>query len=176
MTTPAALDLGALFDGATRSVVRVETLGAYRVPSEAAELAAWRNGAAITHETPDSDTYLARVAAAAARGVTWERLRVIDTPLTEYQRWELEVFELNNQPAGERVIVAQRHRLAWNPEFEDTWRIDDVVVGIDYDREGGYVGRHLSDLTGALDNEGNIRRVGIPLDTFLARRGAARAS
>jgi hypothetical protein len=173
MSTPAAIDLGALFDGAARSVVRVETLPAYDVPADDESFRAWREGRPRPERSVRTNRYLRRVAAAVARGVAWERLRVIDTPPTDYQRWELLSY-VEGQAVGESVTIALRGDMPWDPT-DDIWIVDGVAVVQDYDLGGRFLGRRqLDDPSPALHVAEHIRSAGMPLNAYLAAVPAAR--
>ncbi|MEC3957896.1 hypothetical protein VMT65_33010 [Nocardia sp. CDC153] len=76
-----------------------------------------------------------------ADGATVRRARVVTVPLTDYQRWMLEITQ-NNVDAGEEVRYLPRH-LA-DPErvtTDDWWLIDDTTVSYTvFDPAGNWVG------------------------------------
>lgn len=159
--TPEEFD--ALFESASNSIVRVEALTQYAVTDDdPAALTAYRN----------------EVAATVARGVTWERLRVISDPPTMYERWELDAY-LDNQAAGETIHIVRRPFSAAPPEF---WLFDDHEAVVMHYTDAGEVERftraespeHLSAL---IHHVRNLRSHAVTLDEYLAASGgAARAS
>lgn len=172
MTTARSVDLGTLFDGASRSVVRVETLPTYDVGGDEAEsLAAWRAGRPRPERSVRTNRYLQRVAAAVARGVVWERLRVIDSPPSDYQRWELLAYQ-ESQAVGETVMLAERIDVPAGVEGEDVWIVDDHAVALDYDLRGRFLGNHAIDLEDSLAVAAEVRAAAVPLNVYLAGAGA----
>lgn len=171
------MNLGALFDSASRSVVRVETLGSYDVGGdEAASLEAWRVGRPRPERSVRTNGYLRRVAAAVARGLVWERLRVIDTPPTEYQQWELLAYQ-ESQAVGETVRIARWPDMKFR-HLGDYWIIDRgapgcVVIAMDYGPHGEFHGSWPIDRWdipfAAADS---AAEAGIPLNVYLAGSGA----
>jgi len=133
-------ELGALFEDATRSVVRLETLQAYDAPAEverrrafAAGREGWQRSAA--------DESLRMIRETTARGVAWSRVHVLEEPLTDYLRFELAAYH-ENEAAGEAVWIADR---ATHPDLadlnEDFVLIDDRVgVLFRHDQAGRRLG------------------------------------
>jgi hypothetical protein len=129
-------DLRSLFDGATRSVFRLETLQVYDAPGEAERVqtfAAGREG----WQRPADDESLRMIREMTAQGVAWSRVHVLEAPLTAYLKFELAAYH-ENEAAGEAVWIADR---ATHPDLaglnEDFILIDDRVgVLFRYDQAG----------------------------------------
>ncbi|MDQ3578038.1 MAG: hypothetical protein M3443_10655, partial [Actinomycetota bacterium] len=125
MTSLDPAEFGRLFADVRRSALRVETLPEYHEPHEADEIRRWRAG------LPPDDTwasdYAALVRRHTAAGRTWRRIRVVDAPRTEYQRWVADLAARVNIPAGERVRLLPRdHPLV--PSLRDVWIFDDTAT------------------------------------------------
>ncbi len=133
-------ELRALFEGATCSVFRLETLQVYDAPAEAARrqaFAAGREG----WQRPDDDESLRMIRETTAQGIAWSRTHVVEEPLTDYLRFELAAYH-ENEAAGEAVWIADR---ATHPELtdlnEDFVVIDDRVgILFRYDQLGRRLG------------------------------------
>jgi hypothetical protein len=110
--------LEAAFETFSTEAFRVETLPAYDVPEEAADLEAWRAGRPPPPPDTTSDPWLARISDDTAAGRTWRRLRLVSSPLSEYERWELDEYATAE---GEQVRVLDR-ALAKN--LIDVWLFD----------------------------------------------------
>lgn len=121
--TPTNLD--ALFDGFTDSAFRLEALPAYAVGgAEAERIEAHREGRPRPERSVRTSPWLARIACTTARdGRTWMRLRVVDDPLTEYQRYQLESYR-ESQAAGEQIRLVRRDALPPDADFVDYWLFD----------------------------------------------------
>jgi hypothetical protein len=132
--------LRELFEGATSSVFRLETLQLYDAPSEAERrqaFAAGREG----WRRPDDDESLRLIRAMTARGVAWSRAHVVEEPLSDYLRFELAAYH-ENEAAGEVVWITKR---AAHPDHagltEDFVLIDDRAgVLFRYDAAGRRLG------------------------------------
>jgi hypothetical protein len=115
-------ELEEAFDSFRAEAFRVETLPAYDVPEEAADLEAWRAGRPRPVRDTASDPWLARIADDTAAGRTWRRLRLVSTPLTEYERWELDEYATAQ---GEQVRVLDRGLV---DDLIDVWLFDTAAA------------------------------------------------
>lgn len=108
-TAPLApADFDALFDRFTTTVARLEALPAYAVGgAEGERLQAWRDGRPRPERSVRTDPWLARIATSTVAGKSWLRVRIVDEPLTSYQRYQLESFR-ESAAVGEQVRLIQR--------------------------------------------------------------------
>ena len=58
----------------------------------------------------------------AAQGKRWQRVRVVEEPLTEYTQYEMASY-IESQAAGEEIRIARRSRQAWALR-RDFWLFD----------------------------------------------------
>lgn len=169
-------DFGALFDSFTTSVFRLEQRPSYSVGgSEADRLAAFRDGTPRPERSVRTSPWLARIATSTVTdGKTWTRVRVVDDPLTEYQRAQLESYK-ESQAAGEQIHITGRiDRVHSVPDF---WLFDAGtehahVVLMHYDNDGSLLERE------PVHDPGQVRALGelaelllsesVPLNEFLA--------
>jgi hypothetical protein len=133
-------ELRALFEGATSSVFRLETLQAYDAPAEAERRRAFTSGREGWRRSAEDES-LRMVRETTARGVAWSRAHVLEEPLTGYLRFELAAYR-ENEAAGEAVWIANR---ATHPDLadltEDFVLIDDRLgVLFRYDQTGRRTG------------------------------------
>jgi len=149
--TPEHFD--ALFDTFHTTVARLETLPAYAVADyEGDRLAAFLAGQPLPERTIVNDPWLARIATTTLARKTWMRVRVLDEPLTDYERFELAVFP-ESQVVGEQIRVVPRSRLTVSGG--DFWLFDRGtraarVVLMRYDEFGHWLGADLSDDPGVV--------------------------
>lgn len=134
-----------LFDGAAKSIFRLETLPVYNPVSEASSLAAYLAG----EPCPKADTttpYMREVKEQTGRGIRRFRVHVVHSPLNDYLRYEMEWGYVFNSRAGEEIFIldtAERGRPAGLLD-EDFWFFDDVhVVRMHYRDDGEYLGKEL---------------------------------
>ncbi len=100
-------DFDALFDRFTYSAYRLEALPAYAVSREDPALRAFLDGTARPERSVRTSPWMRRVAVTTAAGKVWSRTRVIDTPLTDYQRFELPAY-LESLAVGDATSVVDR--------------------------------------------------------------------
>lgn len=182
MTAPdsgvlTSAEFDALFDSFTNSVVRLEQLPAYSVGgAEAERIAAWRRGEPRPERSVRTSPWLARIATSTAvDGKRWQRVRVVDEPLTDYQRYQLESYR-ESQAAGEEISIALR---ADAPDrWVDFWLFDRGTpqaraVWMKYDREGRLQRREFTNderaTTAMASIVASVQDVAMPLNVFLAR-------
>jgi hypothetical protein len=145
--------LGDCFSEFRLSAIRLEVLPAYSVREEAESLAAWRARRPRPERSLRTCDYLREVAEDVLAGRQRQRVRVVDEPLGDYARWEMERYA-ENQVAGEEIRVAVRkggseaagHDLA---HLLDGWGFDLAgedgrVVLMDYEQDGSFTGAHLA--------------------------------
>src|SRR5262245_44978292 len=88
---------------------RLEVLPAYSIPSEVDALVAFRQGR-VPAVAPDYREWLDLVARTTDGGRRIVRVRIVDVPPTEYQRFELEWAYLLNVDAGESIRYITRQK------------------------------------------------------------------
>lgn len=115
--TPETFD--ALFDRFSFSVFRLEALPAYA--GGESDVRAFLGGRPRQERSVRTSAWLARIAASTMAGKRWSRVRVLDEPLTDYQRYELEAYR-ESQAVGEEVRLVQRSTVGdLGPDF---WLFD----------------------------------------------------
>ncbi len=140
MTSPGD-EFDELFRSFRREAWRWECKGTYREPDEAQPWRRWTQGEADNLEW--LRPWLDEVQAAACEGKTFARVRVFDKPLTEYQRWQLDVSAANIG-AGEdmRILSRNQTRYLRLPDH-DFWLFDDAAVARMKFDEGQFVGAEI---------------------------------
>lgn len=169
-------DFDALFDSFESTVVRLETLPAYSVGgAEAERLRAFREGKPRPERSVRTDPWLARIALTTIAEKQWSRVRVVDSPPTEYQRYQFASYR-ESQAVGETVSMVERRAAGYDgPDFwlfdAGTPRAHAVVMR--YDVEGRWKGADLvADHMEVVHLERAVRAVcdrAEPLNVYLAR-------
>lgn len=139
--------------GAQRSLFRFEQQPAYAIDDEGGLFTAFQRGELIEpDQAPGLRAWFEQVhdQTTYPRNMVIERVRVVDSPLTEYQRW-LQYVDHWNRAAGEEIYylprpVYQAHRTNersrfWTPfgpgtETADWWLIDGRVALIMHIADG----------------------------------------
>ncbi len=125
-----------------RSAFRLETLSEYKAKGEVEELRAFREGRPRPPRNPDTNAWLRNVADKTAIGCTWQRVHLVDRPLSEYLRFEFIGYE-ENIAAGEDVRIADRATVPAELAAltKDFWLYDEeIVVVMNYDDDFRFVG------------------------------------
>lgn len=173
--TPA--EFSALFDRFTTSVFRLETFQEYRVGEED-EIRAWLRGEAKPERSVRTSEWLARIARTTiVDGKQWSRAHIVDLPLSDYMRYEIDAY-LESQAAGEeiRIAVRQPHSVL-DDMRQDFWLFDAGLPGryaiaMDYAPDGSLRGYDLVEDAATLDlyehEHELVWRAAVPLNSYLA--------
>jgi hypothetical protein len=122
-----------------RSAFRLEGLPAYSMPQETAMLAAFRRGEAVV--LPADHPWITRVREKCGAGRKMERVRLVSSPPTDYERFELSLYP-HSRAAGENIRVVERGSVE---VAEDFWLFDDAVaVVLRYDAGGRFLGADVT--------------------------------
>jgi hypothetical protein len=128
-----AADLGRLFDRFRRSAFRLEVLPVYNISAEAERLAAFRAGRSLPERSPRTNSFLADIDKSRGKK-SWQRVRVVDEPPTEYERYQLSATYRESAAAGEDIRILIRSLAAGLNR--DWWLFDDKTAALlDYDGE-----------------------------------------
>ena len=172
-------DFDALFDRFHTSTVRLEARPAYTVGgAEADRIRAWKAGRPRPERTVRTSPWLARIAVSTViGGKSWRRVRVLDDPLTEYQRYQLDSY-VASQATGEQIRVARR--AAVGDVDPDVWVFDsdtpDAFAAVmSYDADGRWLGFDVVDdpdeVAAHAARVSAVEQHTVPLNEFLAGRG-----
>jgi hypothetical protein len=132
-------DLGWWLENFKESAFRLERMHAYSMPEEAEMLAAFKRGEKV--QLPEDHPWPPLVKRHCSTGKTMQRARVVDRPLTDYQRFELSLYP-HSVEAGEQIHVYERGSIPEIFLYEvDFWLFDNSTVYIlNYDAEGHFLG------------------------------------
>jgi hypothetical protein len=155
------------------SAFRLETLPAYRVEQEVEWFAEWQRSGTVPELTPDNDSWCKLVNEAKSAGRRMQRVRLVTTPLTEYERFELATFR-DSVAAGEEIRVC--HRESWerietaDDNLSDFWLFDEqTTIMLRYDAEGRFQGTENGVSSTCTRQRDLALEHSIPLADFLAR-------
>jgi hypothetical protein len=127
------------------SAFKLETRQEYAIGEEADRLRAFREHLPRPDRSVATTPYLQWVARATLEGKTWTRVHVLDTPLTEYLRYQIVGYH-ESAAAGERIFIADRAR---DPRLDglrqDFWYFDEGhrtehALLMDYAPDGEWLG------------------------------------
>jgi hypothetical protein len=170
-------DLESCFDDFTRSAFRLETFRLYTGAADETRFAAWRRHEPLPDRSVRTSPWLARLAVTTAGGKLWQRVRVMESPPSEYERFETIAY-VESAAAGEEIRIASR-----SPELADLdrdfWLFDAgtshvVAALMSYDAQGRYEGADITTNPGVISDCIRQRDLAItrsvPLNVYLARR------
>jgi hypothetical protein len=133
-----------LWGGLKHEAFRLETLDRYAVPHDAEIVRRYLTGASY-QETDFARGWADYVAGMVAKGVTYHRVHVVHSPLSEYLRYECEWGYTRYTQRGEQAYILDTAEVARPREVPDYdfWLIDAHVVRMHYDSDGGFLGAEL---------------------------------
>lgn len=177
--TPDEFD--ACFDQFTASAWRLEALQQYLVDEEQERIRAWREGLPRPERSVRTSPWLRRMAVSAAGGKQWGRVHVVDSPLSEYLRYELGGYA-ESAVAGEVIGIADRAAApglaGLGPDF---WLFDEGLSGefaivMSYDGDGRWLGAERTSVPAVLGRCRQAKALAlehaVPLNAYLASIGA----
>jgi hypothetical protein len=149
-TGQASLTLSELFDRFTSAVFRLEARQQYLVPQEEEELQRFLRGEPRGERSIRTHEWTRRVAESTLAGRRWQRVRLIEHPLSNYSRFELFGL-LGNSACGDetRFAVLDEHPELAELVGQDYWLFDhdtpSPAAGLmRYDDEGHFLGADVS--------------------------------
>lgn len=158
------MNIAEAFASFTREAWRLEARDLYRVPEYDEQIAAWLAGQPMP---PRRDGWDAVLRDASGRGARISRTRLVGHPLTEYTRWEFELYR-ENVELGEDIRVVDREGLddTW-ASASDVWLFDDqLAFRQDYDDDGTYRGAVEIDPAQALAMRRALAPVAVPVTEY----------
>lgn len=139
-----------------RSAWRWECQGVYREPSERESFRLWQQG---TQDASFLNGWLETVRAIRADGRTFERVRMVTQPQTDYLRWMFTLSHLNIE-AGEdiRWLSEADAKMLGAPPF-DYYLLDDELVAVLQFGENGVTGAEVTDDSQAVEDAQRWRKM-----------------
>jgi Family of unknown function (DUF6879) len=160
-----SVELGVLLQNFRLSAFRLETLARYTVPQEEEWFAEWRQTGKLPELTPDNDPWLRLVRDHCTAGKKMQRVRVVSSPLTDYERFELSLFP-PSVAAGEEIRVIQRTTVVRTADF---WLFDEsTAVMLRYDNTGCFQGIEDGTASTCRQQRDRVLSRSIPLEEYLA--------
>jgi hypothetical protein len=165
-------DLAWWLNNFKQTAFRLETLPEYRVEQEAKWFAEWQRAGTVPELTPDNDSWCKLLSEAKSAGRRMQRVRLVTTPLTEYERFELATFR-DSVAAGEEIRIC--HRESWKrieaaDNLDDFWLFDDeTTIMLKYDAEGRFQGTENGVPAMCTRHRDLALEHSIPLADFIAR-------
>lgn len=136
----AGADFAELFRTFEHTAFRLETRPVYTAPVEAEPFAQFLAGGPVDLDW--FQPWLETVRAVTEQDKRMERVRIIDDPLTDYQRFEMSMSQ-HNVAAGETIHYL--HRAVASsvglPTDSDWWLFDSLrLARMDFDTDGHFLG------------------------------------
>jgi hypothetical protein len=135
-------ELDPYFDAIEHEAFRLEALPAYAVPVESAALDAYLAGEPF-QKSEAGQAFNEYVRSQVAAGVTWHRVRVVRSPLSDYERWECEWGYTLSEQSGHHTFILDLAETPDAPKLPDYdwWMLDErVVLRFHYASNGAFVG------------------------------------
>jgi hypothetical protein len=165
-------DLAWWLQNFRRSAFRLETLPEYRVEQEVEWLAEWRRSGTVPQLSPENDSWCKLIHEARSSGRRMQRVRLVSSPLTDYERFELATFR-DSVTAGEEIRICHREswkRIETDANPGDFWLFDEqTTIMLNYDPEGRFQGTEDGVSSICIRQRDLALEHSIPLADFLAR-------
>jgi hypothetical protein len=158
-----------------RTAFRLETRKAYKLGYEVADFRRFLAGSPVP--PPELDwwrPWLEQISRLTAVGKQVARVRVVDEPPTDYQRWELWAGRWHAE-AGEQIRYIRRsHAVQIGIPLDcDWWLLDDGrLIIIRYDTDGGIAGKTLTDDPGTIARHCALRDLAVRYATTAGENAA----
>jgi hypothetical protein len=137
--------LGAFLDSARTELFRMEVQRVYDVGTDGSDYADYLAG----RPGPDMEAkraWMDQIRGEVARGLITRRVHIVESPLSDYLRYEMDWGYTYNAAAGEQIRILDTSRCECPPEMpdHDFWIRDNTeVVRMHYDGEGRYLGAEV---------------------------------
>lgn len=139
-----SVDFGLLWDKADKRIVRVEQFPVYNVPSDLEIFERYQRGERIRSGELLYEWY-SRIANKVEAGVRVDRIRVLDLPIPDYQRYEIDWGYAVGEKFGQATWAIRRElyesfcqQCSMIPA--DFWIFDQKPVLVEYTDDVNYVG------------------------------------
>jgi hypothetical protein len=134
-------DLAWWLENFKQSAFRLETLPQYLVPDEEEWFAAWKRDASLPDLSPGNDEWLRLVSEARVASKTIQRVRLVSSPFSDYERFELALYPPSIEAGEDIRIIASSQNMEELRGWGDYWLIDETIVFLlHYDNEGHFLG------------------------------------
>jgi hypothetical protein len=141
-------DFNSLFRYFTHTAFRLETRPVYTVAAEQAHFARFLAGdPPSVNEFPEFQAWLEQIRDATRTGKRVQRVRILEEPPTDYQRWEIWSTQYTI-PAGEHVSYLRRSQAqrVGVPDTHDWWLFDDrCLARMSFATHGVPLGGEITD-------------------------------
>ena len=135
-------EFAALFRDFRHSAWRWECQGTYHEPGEREPFRRWQAG---DPDTTFLDSWAAQVRQFRAEGKTFQRVRMVTEPPTDYLRWMFEVTTMNIAAGEDIRWIAESEAAALGAPRHDFYIFDDTRVAIMEFDENGVAGAEVRD-------------------------------
>lgn len=145
-------EFNACFDEARSEWFRLEAHSTYSVDVEQPRFRAYLAGEPYDPESEPKEWY-EEIQRRVSDGIAYRKVRVVEGPLSEYERWEFEWSYTATEKLGQRTFVLDRSESTELPELPpyDWWLIDGrVVLRMRYDDAARFLGAERIDSAAAV--------------------------
>lgn len=177
MFSPVEVEvLPVLKEQAQGEVFRLEYRRFYDVEADRREFEKWKRGEKTAADDPNN-SYWVELRALRERGVRSRRVRVVDFPISDYLRYEIDFYR-GSEVNGEEVLLVERAPtidcMQSTVVTQDFWLFDDRVALLwKYDKHGRRAGQEEATDDSSVGPYRNLRecllRRALPMDEFIAR-------
>lgn len=143
---PIGDEFNSMFQNFKQSAYRLETLQAYAEQSESSPFNLYRRG--VQPNSSFMADWCQMVRGHIEAGRSMRRVHIVDLPLSQYMRFEIECCYRDTGRAGEEIRLLERAKLPVglsNAALDDFWFFDGTTVMVnEYDPNGTIVQARIS--------------------------------
>lgn len=127
-----------LWDAAKEEIFRLQLLNIYTVKAEEEEFKNFKEGVSMQMDQ-ELAKWLDTLKIKKAAGVRNINVQVVDLPLTDYLKFEISCYPMQEDVGREIFIIDRKSASALVLEFQDYWMFDRKnIVLMNYDVEGRF--------------------------------------
>lgn len=165
------LNLGDLFSSFKKSAKRLELLQEYHIEGDEWDSFQKFVNGETSCSYPELVEWNEQLAEWTKQGKTIERVRLLDSPLSNYLKYEIFEGYVPSSQVGQKINFISRKQLekvAGKKKLKDFWIFDDkYVFEMDYDENHNYCGGRIVDGTAEKEIYQKLLEVSTPLETVL---------
>jgi ERCC4-type nuclease len=158
---------------AKQEIFRLQLLNTYNVPQEETQFRNYMNGIPVVLDS-DTKEWLSSLNAKRKAGIRNLNIIVTDLPLSDYLKFAINVYYIDQQKAGRETLLVNRKNVdTLVSSAKDYWMFDSKkVLPVSYDAEGRFLSIEKglvnpADITKAVRLRDELLRVAKPIDEFL---------
>ena len=178
---PKLVEMEKAWRKSLHSIFRLEALPIYRVPEDLIIFEKWKKGEPVIDG--GFQEWFKFLEETKKRGVTMQRVRIVPLPLSDYMKYEIDVWK-HSTKHGEQFLFLESDSYKelvkqFNFKPKDFWMFDDkILIIFHYDQRGDFLREEpIQDkqiIKQYADLKKKLLEKAIPMKQFLEKRSTAK--